>query len=117
MKKSALALIVMFMATLIVTACTEKAPPPPSVVRPQSSPETTFDFEEAITIGNHSYLPLNMAYQNPANNIKLILSTLNAFEKKHPELKITGKQIEKQQDAHGTCDLIFGLWVDHEPRE
>ena len=70
-----------------------------------------------ITLDGHSYVPINLWNKRPADNVKLILTALYTFEKKHPEFKIIHWHIEKQQVAINAMNEIYGLWVDHELRE
>lgn len=70
----------------------------------------------ATTFGNHSYLPINQE-GTPAKFYGTILILLNEFETTHPNLKITGWKIEKNQQSHSTPAYIFGLWIDHEPHK
>ncbi len=73
---------------------------------------TSIDFSSVITIGNHSYVPINIV-DEPSDQNLLILGIINDFEEKYPELEITHWQIEKQQAAYATSPYIFGLWIDH----
>lgn len=72
------------------------------------------DFSSVETVGNHSYLPINRGV-NADSMASEILRMLDAFEKFHPELKVTSWSIEKQQDAYLTGRYVYGLWVNHEP--
>ena len=68
------------------------------------------------TIGNHSYIPINLYGQHPSDRSDLILRILKAFEEEHPELEMTGWKLEftpLNGDSRGT---IYGIWVDHKPR-
>jgi hypothetical protein len=70
--------------------------------------------DSVITVGNHSYIPLNIAMDSStinAKNATLILQVVDAFEQKHPEWKITDWRMEKWSR------FLDGLWIDHEPRE
>jgi hypothetical protein len=69
-----------------------------------------------ITVGNHTYIPLYIGGK-PHNHASDILTDLNAFEQEHPELELTSWNIEKVQYAHGVDEYIYGLWVNHRPRE
>lgn len=78
------------------------------------------DFSWVITLGNHSYVPLNLM-GNPAGNAQSILRVLQAFEMEHIGWQIVNWHIEKQQ-AGGmrlldSRDYVYGIWIDHEPKE
>lgn len=82
---------------------------------------SSIDVSVAVTVGNHTYIPLNIKGVNavPAKHVQDILSVLAAFEKAHPELKVTNWHIEKQRYVVAYMKIrqtIDGLWVDHEPR-
>lgn len=77
--------------------------------------EIEIDFSEVITVGNHSYIPLNIHDARPADRTHDILVILDKFEKIHPELEITSWSIEKQEGVY-MPGHIFGLWVNHCPK-
>ncbi len=74
------------------------------------------DMGRVQIIGNSAYIPLNIL-GNPADHTTLILTVIEQFRKLQPNWEITDWKIEKQQDAHGRSAIIFGLWVDHKPKE
>ena len=80
-------------------------------------PAVFTEADGTMTMGNHSYIPLNLYRQEPVNNIGFILGALYTFEKNHPKLKVTHWHIEERESAQATWPILFGLWVDHEPRE
>ncbi|TSC91780.1 MAG: hypothetical protein CEN90_244 [Parcubacteria group bacterium Licking1014_17] len=99
-------------------------PTPPTVLITTSQTETKVNLDAAITIGNHTWLPLNLEQgkpfgepARPINHVLDILNILKAFEDAHPELETTGWFIEKEQRASGTMRNIFGIWVDHRPKQ
>lgn len=75
------------------------------------------DVSKIITVGNHSYAPVDLNEERPSNKVDEILNLLAEFEKKHPELEVTHWHIEKQQSAHTTGQKIFGIWIDHRPKK
>lgn len=96
-----------------------KSPPNIGIQNPVK--EIDPDFSVVKTVGNHSYIPLNIQAENvgseiPSDHVVEILNVLDAFESAHPELEIIGWSIEKNQPAHGTPGVIFGLWVNHRPK-
>lgn len=101
--------------TLGLVAC-EKRDPEPSVMPETITVVKDPDFSKTKTIGNHSYLPINRV-GSPDDMIFDILAVLAAFEKSHPDIKVTGWAIEKQQQARDTIPRVFGLWINHEPVE
>lgn len=83
--------------------------PPPGK---KSQVEISFNKDKVITIGNHSYIPLNLA-GDPDEYAEVILNVLKQFESAHPEFEISDWKIEKQQSTEDRTDRIFGLWIDH----
>lgn len=73
------------------------------------------NLEVGTTVGNHTYLPVNI-YGVPADHVQEILQILFAFEKEHPELEITSWSIEKQPDVYARDPYIFGIWLNHRPK-
>ncbi|MDP3999137.1 MAG: hypothetical protein Q8P76_00905 [bacterium] len=104
-------------AMTLTTGC-NKNESAPSVIQNETKTVTQpkINFNVAITVGNHTYLPLNLDRRRPADVANVILTILDTFEKTHPNLKVTNWHIEKNQLAYTTGAYIFGLWIDHEPR-
>ncbi len=100
---------------LLVFACSPEYVPPPSVVTHGVDPETVYDFEVALTVGNHTYVPINMEVA-AEDNVEVILHTVAAFERQHTELEVTGFDIQAQQHAHTTQPYTHGVWIHHKPR-
>lgn len=74
------------------------------------------DLDCAIAVSNHTYIPLNIGGRSDVR-IWDVLDDLTAFEKAHPNIKITNWRIEKHQyPEYRLTKVTFGLWVDHEPR-
>lgn len=77
-----------------------------------------YDMTKVFMRENRSYMPLNIA-GNPNEHAHAIeiLNALEAFEEEYPNKKIVYWVIEKQQGAHYTSPYIFGIWIDHQPKE
>ncbi len=100
---------------LVVFACSPEYVPPPSVVTHGVDPETVYDFEVALTIGNNTYAPINMSGAAD-DHAEVILRTVAAFEREYPELEVTGFDVEAWQGAHTTQPYTCGVWIHHKPR-
>ncbi len=112
MKK--IAVVLFGILAIALAGCDSSEPSEPSVVqKKQVQVVERYDMSAVVTVGNHSYLPLNLP-GNPSQHVSLILGALQAFEKAHPEWRITGWRIEKRQAGYAVQAYIFGLWVDHE---
>ena len=66
----------------------------------------TIDLNLGTTVGNHTYLPLNLK-SYPENSVQDILQVLDTFEKAHPEFEVTSWNIEARSN------WTYGLWVNH----
>ena len=77
--------------------------------------ETTFDLSKVVTVGNRSWVPLNLP-GSPQEHAKEILDFLKYFEDKK-EVEVVDWKIDKQQSAQGAGEKTFGLWLDHRPRQ
>lgn len=86
----------------------------------------SYDMSTVETIGNHSWIPLNIDKNTgerevlPSEYRLFILGALLAFEKEYPHLEITNWRIERDQGANhpkAWNAKIYGLWIDHKPRE
>ncbi|MBI2450107.1 MAG: hypothetical protein HYV47_01065 [Candidatus Nealsonbacteria bacterium] len=114
MRKLGAAVYLLFIILLIAfTGCGPSTLKPPVELEPG---EQQYDMSVVQTIGNRSYIPLNIS-GNPSEHISTILGVLTAFENAHPELEIVSWYIEKQQKAYITSNYIFGIWVDHRLRK
>lgn len=78
-----------------------------------------FDMSVVVSVGNHSYIPLNFWRQAGVGNDALyIMGILNAFEEAHPNLEITNWCLEATPHTNFIPNFfIFGIWVDHHPRQ
>lgn len=86
----------------------------PKAVVVNAQNEIEVDLSVVTTIGNHTYVPINLAGK-PSEKIREILTALRVFEEDHPELEVLSFHMEKQQDAHGIAPEIFGIWITHRP--
>ena len=68
----------------------------------------------SITIGNHSYIPLNIQ-ESPAFCPKEILAALKNFEETHSDLEITNWKVQEHGGGWGT--MTYGLWIDHKKKQ
>ena len=82
----------------------------------ETQPEINLNKEKIITIGDHSYVPINL-WGTPDEHAETILNIIKQFENIHQELEVTDWKVEKEQGAWGASNLIFGIWIDHKPRK
>lgn len=67
---------------------------------------------EVLNFGNHSYISFAAPEQSYLDSRKAetkVLRVKSEFESAHPELTITGWQVDV------TGRVFYGIWVDHEP--
>lgn len=91
----------------------------PQKVEESRNPLVGYDMSVAITIGNHSYIPLNLyadLYGTPNEHVAKILGVIDAFEKSHPDRDTVSWQLDKQQNSGSLPAYISGIWIDHKPR-
>ncbi|MDD5109996.1 MAG: hypothetical protein PHI63_02145 [Patescibacteria group bacterium] len=88
--------------------------PVTAVIQPEpGSEEYRYDLSAVTTVGNHSYIPLNLS--GPAAvHVKEILGVVDAFEQAHAELVVGIFDDESRQD--GMNSHLYGLWVHHRPK-
>lgn len=96
----------------LVVGCSSSRP----VSAVKALPANAYDMSVVVTVGNHSYIPINLDGK-PNENVDVILGALKAFESANPNLEVTGWQIEKQQLAYVTSPYTYGIWVDHHPKK
>ena len=77
--------------------------------------ETTFDLAKVVTVDNRSWVPLNLP-GDPQDHAQAILSFLKYFEQEK-KVEIVDWKIDKQQHAYTVHEKVFGLWIDHRPRQ
>lgn len=107
------AIVCIVLSTLVVSVCScDDSTPQPSVLNTQAAP---FNSAAIITIGNHSYLPINKEGQ-PSEMVSEILQIISSFETAHPELVVENWSVEKRQSAHVVTPKVYGLWINHHKR-
>jgi hypothetical protein len=116
MKKTFSVLMVVSFFLMLLAGCSDEAKNPSVFSETTTISTEKINLEVGITIGNHSYLPINV-YANPDKYARAILQLLDAFEKEHPELEITSWDIERNQKAANASEYIWGVWVDHRPKK
>lgn len=109
--------VILLMVLVLVVGCGMNITGPSVLVEKTSvQTEQSFNLDVVITVGNHSYIPIN-ARQIEVLSTKLvptILNLLDAFEKKHPNLEVTGWDLLQSQ---ADSSSVYGLWVDHKPKQ
>jgi len=110
--RSVVVLIVAALLAAIIVGCGEGRP---SVVDPQTT-RVTYDLSVVVTVGDRSYIPINQGGR-PGDTPSFILNILKAFEDENPQFEILNWKIEKHQGSSGAEGYIFGLWVDHRPKQ
>lgn len=119
--------IVGIIAAVVIPSIRYTAPAPQQSAikfeKAEGALTASYDMKAVETVGNHSWMPLNINSRTsdhnpqPAEYRLFILSALLAFEKEHPELEVVSWKIEQHQYAVTTESVIYGLWIDHRPRE
>jgi hypothetical protein len=71
-----------------------------------------FDFKEAKTKGNHTFLPLPLQKGVAGVHHEIILEVLDKWERTHPELEMV--DWDPESSSAGTT---LGLWIYHRPRD
>jgi hypothetical protein len=79
-----------------------------------TSPNTPWVLPTTLeeTCGNHTFIyfrPLISQYSDGKQGEMKVLVAKDEFERNHPELEITGWQVESTQST------FCGIWVDHKP--
>jgi len=77
--------------------CSEEQPP--SFLKSRQVEVPTYNMNVVVTVGNHTYIPLNLFREQPSNNTTEILKVLEEFENTHPEFQVTDWKIEEQQEG------------------
>ncbi len=112
-----LSLIVFAIFSLLGSCGKGIDPPTPSVKRGAiifEGPNSRYiPSETAITVGNRSYIPLNIPGKPEEINHEILIVLKTFEEERH--VTITDWKIEKEQSATNAPEFIFGLWVDHTP--
>ncbi|PIP23918.1 MAG: hypothetical protein COX90_03895 [Candidatus Nealsonbacteria bacterium CG_4_10_14_0_2_um_filter_38_17] len=87
----------------------------PSVLT-QTTSVKGINLELGTTIGNHTYLPINIG-GDPSGHVQEILQIVDAFESAHPEWEVTSWSIESKYAGYGVRAYIYGIWINHRSRE
>jgi hypothetical protein len=106
--------IIVLSLFVVFVGCGAEQKPVSAIV--ETTQVRNINLNVATTIGNHTYIPLNLRHL-PAYNVSTILQVLNEFEKIHQELKVTGWRTELQQPLEHSTAFTFGIWIDHESRK
>jgi len=78
--------------------------------------QMSFDLSVAVTLGNHTYIPLNVKNAMPKDYVEVILELLDTFERAHPELEMISWKVEWHPSTYDLYPYIYGIWIDHRPR-
>ncbi len=84
--------------------------------KPIVQSEQVFDLGVVMTVGNHSYLPINVKVRYgsiESEMIPTILNILDQFGKKHPDLEVTSWSLFEDQSDES---ILYGLWINHKPK-
>jgi len=71
---------------------------------------------EIATNGDHSYIPINLE-ANISDEYPLILNILALFELEHPNLEVVDWKLQYKDSANSSYSYIYGIWIDHRPKE
>ncbi len=143
-KKEFLVLGLIFLFTVFAMSGCNNSNSEPSqqkaVAIPFSNPDAVWldaNPYKAFTIGNHSYISLNSCDDShnslfdesgvyPPHYIITAFDALVAFEKAHPELRVTRWEMEinrpsnydrSSNELKNTLSCLRGIIIDHEPRK
>ena len=116
MRKYAKVLVGMALVLFAVSfvACGSKGP---SIIRSQSQIIENFSYDMSVitTVGNRSYIPINIGGR-PDQNVALILGVLKKFEEEK-QVEVVSWQVDKRQVGYATSAKIFGIWIEHRPKK
>ena len=62
------------------------------------------------------YVPLNLP-GTPSKHVKTIQAVLTAFDATYRERVRTDWKLDMMQEKRAADSYIFGVWIDHKPRE
>lgn len=110
---SFLAVLASVLAVAVMTGFTGCAP-----ASQQAAPTVTDYVAKTITVGNHSWVPIYRLaepgeYDITAEGARLVLETIDAFERSHPELEVVDWKQEIRHNGYSSRFRIYGVWVDH----
>lgn len=111
-RKILILLFVLFIIGGLASGCGANSP---GVLTKTTSVETV-NLDLGVTIGNHTYLPLNID-GDPSQHVQEILLIVDAFEKAHPEWEITSWNLEGAHSTYARLAYTYGIWIDHRPKE
>lgn len=112
MKSMRVLALIVFAATIgFVSGCEINGEAAKRAMKEKIEQARIGSLEHALTIGNHTYIPLNFN-GTPEKYTRPILNTLKFFEQEHPELEVTSWSVGERY----TYTYIYGLWVNHRPR-
>ncbi len=118
---SVMMVLIITTAVLFLVSCGGNEPgairtDKPSAIRTVGATlQAQYDLSVVVTVGNHSYVPLNIDGE-AKDNVQNILGALDAFEKAHPELEVTSWSLLSRQASYSTYGYTYGIWVNHRPR-
>lgn len=122
MKRFFCVLMIIASCIIITSGCSGKKDTSLSVAVAKENRNVSYDMSSVYTKGNFSYIPINMRLDfsginpDPRNKvIPRVINVLNAFEKSHPELEITGWELDKWEDTDRV--IVDGIWVSHKAKE
>lgn len=112
-RKIMILLLVLFIIGGFASGCGQ--PNPPGVLTETTSVKT-INLELGTTIGNHTYLPVNID-GDPSEHVQEILQIVDAFESAHPEWEVTSWSIEGKHSGYSSGAYVYGIWINHRPKE
>ncbi len=108
--------VLLFIAVIfIIIACSGNAKSGPSVLVEnvvEKGSEPNYDFGIVTTVGNYSYIPLNV-YGSGEEHVSKILAVLDAFEKSHTQFEVISWNLQEQPRGYGVYPQLYGIWVHH----
>jgi hypothetical protein len=111
MKRVALVMVALALA-IISCGCSKS----PSVIVSFNKGKCVIDLSPVRTIGNHSFVPLNLKGESYQHTEEILL-VLNEFEDKHPRLETVDWKIQQKTVSNGNDPVIVGLWIDHRKKK
>ncbi|HBM45680.1 MAG: hypothetical protein UT05_C0004G0014 [Parcubacteria group bacterium GW2011_GWF2_38_76] len=79
--------------------------------------DSKIEVEKIITIGNHSFVEIELGYGLGEEIAKSVLLALKKFEDDNPNLEITHWRFERPR-VQGSYLYLWrnGIWIDHKPK-
>ncbi len=107
---------------MIILAVNFSSKAPPSQVQPSHSVldrdpagYDINDMSKVVTLGNSSYIPLNINGTSDEHH-HLLLEVLQRFRELHPEWEVELRTITEIPRYSGANPSVQGIWVDHTPK-